>query len=183
MTWSRYRILNSTSPYFCTCTFIKWLPLLDSAMVTNICLQSLRYLQEQSNLQIFGWVFMNDHIHLLLSSATLAGDLMRFKAHTARRILELLKMGNDTAALKKLERWRDPAIKGQQYQVWIRGSHPQQIQNRCVLNQKLEYIHANPVRRGYSQTPEGWCFSSIHDYMGKSGFLTVNQNWGGLWVV
>ena len=34
-----------------------------------------------------------------------------------------------------------------------------------MLNQKIEYIHYNPVRRGYVSEPEHWIYSSAGDYI------------------
>jgi hypothetical protein len=41
----------------------------------------------------------------------------------------------------------------QDHQLWKEGSHPQQIQNEKMMRQKLEYMHYNPVRRGYVDQP------------------------------
>jgi hypothetical protein len=40
-----------------------------------------------------------------------------------------------------------------QFQLWQEGSHPQQIDNDEMMWQKIEYIHYNPVRRGYVDDP------------------------------
>jgi len=40
-----------------------------------------------------------------------------------------------------------------EYQCWEEDSHPQLIQNETMLRQKLEYIHYNPVKRGYVDDP------------------------------
>ena len=35
-----------------------------------------------------------------------------------------------------------------------------------AYHEKVEYIHLNPVKRGLVTGPEGWRWSSIHDYTG-----------------
>ena len=42
------------------------------------------------------------------------------------------------------------------YEVWEEGSHPQRIEDEVVMRQKLDYIHQNPVKRGYVDLPEHW---------------------------
>ena len=34
-----------------------------------------------------------------------------------------------------------------------------------MLRQKLDYIHCNPVKRGYVAAPEHWLYSSARNYM------------------
>jgi len=65
----------------------------------------------------------------------------------------------------------------QQYQLWQEGSHPKQIQTEAMLTQKLEYIHANPVRRGYVDDPVHWRYSSARNYAGLEGLIDVDRNW------
>jgi putative transposase len=63
------------------------------------------------------------------------------------------------------------------YQLWQEGSHPQQIQNDAMMEQKLEYIHFNPVRRGYIDDPVHWRYSSARNYAGQHGLLPVTTDW------
>ena len=61
-----------------------------------------------------------------------------------------------------------------EYQLWQEGFHPQIIQTEEMLLQKLEYIHNNPVRRGYVDDPAHWRYSSYRNYIGGEGLLTVD---------
>jgi len=63
------------------------------------------------------------------------------------------------------------------YQLWEEGSHPQLIENEAVLRQKLEYIHNNPVKRGYVDQPEDWRCSSSRNYAGREGLIPVYTDW------
>lgn len=51
------------------------------------------------------------------------------------------------------------------------------MENYDVMRQKVEYIHANPVRRGYVDSAEDWRYSSARDYAGKLGVLPVYMDW------
>ena len=62
---------------------------------------------------------------------------------------------------------------GQRYQLWQEGSHPQLIGSEAMLRQKLEYIHNNPVVRGYVDDPAHWRYSSYRNYAGEAGVLPV----------
>jgi putative transposase len=65
------------------------------------------------------------------------------------------------------------------YQVWEEGSHPQRIEDEVVMRQKLDYIHYNPVKRGYVDLPEHWRWSSARNYLGQSGLVPVDTGWLG----
>ena len=42
-----------------------------------------------------------------------------------------------------------------------------------MLIQKIDYIHKNPVRRGYVEEAKHWRYSSALNYEGKEGLLKV----------
>jgi putative transposase len=46
-----------------------------------------------------------------------------------------------------------------------------------MMKQKVEYIHYNPVRRGYVDDPEVWRYSSARSYSGKKSLIEVNMDW------
>ncbi|MEJ2304415.1 MAG: hypothetical protein P8Y14_23050 [Anaerolineales bacterium] len=46
-----------------------------------------------------------------------------------------------------------------------------------MMHQKIEYIHHNPVRRGYVDESEHWRYSSARNYAGMVGLLEVTQEW------
>jgi putative transposase len=80
---------------------------------------------------------------------------------TLSRVLELL------ALFKQAHKTES------QYQVWEEGSHPQLIESETVMRQKLDYIHQNPVKRGYVDLPEHWRYSSARNYLGQEGLIEV----------
>ena len=67
--------------------------------------------------------------------------------------------------------------KDREYQCWEEGSHPQLIDNEDVLRQKLEYIHHNPVKRGYVDEAVHWRYSSARNYAGLPGMIPVYTGW------
>ena len=46
-----------------------------------------------------------------------------------------------------------------------------------MMRQKIEYVHQNPVQRGYVDLPEHWRYSSARSYVGQAGLLAVNKVW------
>ena len=40
-----------------------------------------------------------------------------------------------------------------------------------MMDQKLDYIHMNPVKAGFVDEPESYLYSSARDYAGRKGFI------------
>lgn len=87
----------------------------------------------------------------------------------------------DSLGANRSEHWLSQLKMGRQidkvnqdYQVWQQGSHPQAILNWEMFQQKLEYIHNNPVRRGYVDDPLHWRYSSCRNYAGQTGVLAID---------
>ncbi|MNG28006.1 hypothetical protein D3C84_1132010 [compost metagenome] len=50
------------------------------------------------------------------------------------------------------------------------------VYSETVMRQKLDYIHFNPVKRGYVDLPEQWRYSSARNYAGMEGLIEI-QRW------
>ncbi|MDZ7831724.1 MAG: transposase [Desulfobacterales bacterium] len=170
---SRYKIIEMNRPHFVTCTTIQWLPLFSSPTVVRFLLDSLSFLQDQSRIIIYAYVIMENHIHLILSSGRLNKEIAIFKSYTARQIIDFLEERHASHILKTLQYHKLAHKKDRQYQVWQEGSHPQAIINEEMMLQKIEYIHYNPVKRGYVDAPEHWRYSSARNYAGGEGLLEI----------
>ncbi len=68
---SRYRIHEPTHPHFLTCTVLQWLPLFAQSANVQILSDSLRYLQDQGRLTLYGYVILENHCHLLAAAPDL----------------------------------------------------------------------------------------------------------------
>jgi len=79
--------------------------------------------------------------------------------------------------LSQLKWFRKAHKTDRNYQLWEEGSHPQLIDHPKVLRQKLDYIHLNPVKRGYVDLPKYWRYSSARNYAGMEGLLPVYRDW------
>jgi len=79
--------------------------------------------------------------------------------------------------LSQFARYKKPHKTQSEYQLWQEGSHPQLMATESVLRQKLEYIHQNPVKRGYVDMPEHWRYSSARCYAGMDGLIDVVTEW------
>jgi len=77
--------------------------------------------------------------------------------------------------LERLKLLKKPYKTTQQFQVWQEGYHPKLIADEKMFIQKIEYIHFNPVRRGYVDKPEHWGSSSSRSYIGMKGLIPIEK--------
>jgi hypothetical protein len=69
-----------------------------------------------------------------------------------------------TYPLKRLQR-RDLS----KYQFWQHHNKPIELWSNAVLDQKMGYVHNNPLVSGFVSNPEDWKQSSAGDYAGIKG--------------
>lgn len=111
---------------------------------------------------------MLNHIHLLTwnSPETSLSDIMRdFKRHTSKRIAELLEQDNEKLFLyvfKRAGEWRSKKVK---YKIWQDEFHPLAIYSEKWFQEKLIYIHNNPVKKGFVTKSEDWKYSSARNWI------------------
>ena len=171
---SRYQVIE-TYPHFTTNTVVNWLPLFSQPDLTAIVLSSLDFLQSQKRLTLHAYVIMENHLHLIVTADDLSREMQSFKSFSAKQMVGLLEQNQQTFWLRQLRLHKRPDQVQSTYQVWQEGFHPQMIQSAEMLQQKLEYIHNNPVRRGYVDEPWHWRYSSARNYAGQPGFLAVEM--------
>jgi REP element-mobilizing transposase RayT len=104
-------------------------------------------------------------------------DIQRFKSYTARRIIDQLVAARAQRLLDLLALFKRLHKTQCEHRLWEEGSHPQRIESEGVMRQKLEYIHYNPVKRGFVDLPEHWRWSSARDDAGLAGLIEVDREW------
>src|SRR5262245_8488673 len=174
---TRYRIIAPTQPHFLTWTVVGWLPVFTRPETVQIVLDSWCFLQEQQRLTVYGYVILDNHLHLIASAPDLGKEIGDCKSFTARRIIDYLVERKVHTLLQQLEYYKARHKSDRRYQLWQEGSHPQWIQNEEMMLQKLEYIHNNPVKRGFVDDPVHWRYSSARNYAGMQGLLPVTTVW------
>jgi len=177
MAKDRYKIKLNNQPHFLTCTVVNWFPVFTRPRTVDILLDSLRHLQLNNDLILYGFVIMENHMHFIVSSECLPRTIGRFKSFTARKIIDLLIDKGEKGVLQQLRHAKLLHKTDREYQLWQEGSHPVLIQGGDMMRQRLGYMHNNPVRRGYVDEPEHWRYSSARNYLGEEGLLEIRRTW------
>ncbi len=129
---------------FYTATILKWLPLLENSKYKQIIIDSLAYLVEHKRCKVYAFVIMPNHIHILWKmqgghkKENVQRDFLKFTSQMIRMDLK----ANQVPILKKFY----VNAKDRQFQFWQRNSLSIEMKSREMMEQKLDYIHHNPVQ-------------------------------------
>ncbi len=174
---SRYKIYEPTHPHFITCTILNWLSIFTRVESVDIIIQSLKYLQKEEGLRLYAYVILENHVHLVASSDDIAKSMQHFKSFTAKKILKLLQEVNATVLLEQFKFYKKAHKTTAEYQIWQEGIQPKLIQTDAMMISKINYIHNNPIKRGYVDVAWHWRYSSARDYEGMDGLIEVERFW------
>ncbi|MDZ7694746.1 MAG: transposase [Balneolaceae bacterium] len=179
---SPYKIQDEHFPYFITSGLIGFgLPLFCNPLVADIILECLKFMRDEKGVRITAYVIMENHIHAIMQGDDLAAKVSQLKSYAARQIIDLFKEHQRTRWLKRLAYVKQSHKSDRDFQVWEESFHPKQVIGDDMMRQKIEYIHRNPVKRGYVDEPEHWRYSSARNYAGRRGLIPVDlfQGRGG----
>jgi len=103
--------------------------------------------------------------------------MRRFKSFTSKEVLKLLQQENVTTILEQLKFYKKAHKTTATYQLWQEGIQPKLIKDDQMMIDKINYIHHNPVKRGYVDEAKHWRYSSTRDYEGDVGLIEVEKFW------
>jgi putative transposase len=118
---------------------------------------------------LWAYVIMPDHVHLLLhpisAEYSISSILLSLKQPVTQRAVRFVRQ----QAPQFLGRMRDSQPNGKSfYRFWQRGGgYDRNLWEPRYIWEMIDYIHANPVRRGLSERAEDWKWSSASDYLAK----------------
>ena len=171
---SRYVITEPDKPHFLTCTVVEWLPVFTRPDAVAILLDAWSHQRAHAGLRLYGYVVLENHLHFVAQAPRLDKCLASFKSFTAARLIDLLQARGAEHLLSRL-RFAKKAHKGdREHQFWQEGSHAEMVVSEPVMRQKLDYIHGNPVKRGYVDRAEHWRYSSARNYEGEAGLIEID---------
>jgi putative transposase len=177
--WRQVFYIRSKRYYFLTFTVVEWVDVFTRLDYKEIIVDSLNYCIEHKNLECFGWVLMTNHMHLIVRSIKPAriSDIIRdFKKFTSKKIVETIQTISESRRdwlLHKFEFAAHSTGRAENYKLWKDDNHAIYLDGTNLFQQKLNYIHDNPVRQGIVSDPTVYLYSSAYDYAGGKGLVKV----------
>jgi REP element-mobilizing transposase RayT len=149
-------------PQFYTATINNWQHLLSDDKHKDIIVDSLKFLVTEKRIELNAFVIMSNHIHLIwqamfgFTPSDIQASFMKYTAQQLKRSLAK----NNTEALEtfKVNKYN------KEYQFWKRDSLGIELFSPAVFEQKVNYIHYNPVKAGLCTNPEDYHYSSAKFY-------------------
>ena len=174
-----YRIGNQNALHFITFSTVEWVDVFTRINYKEVLIDSFQYCQEHKGLELYSWCIMSNHVHFVGKAKEgfeLSGILRDFKRHTSKTILELIKESGESRKnwmLKVFKEAGESNSKNTTYQLWRNDNHPIEISTAQVIEQKINYIHENPVEEGYVENAEDYLYSSARNYAEMQGKLKI----------
>jgi REP element-mobilizing transposase RayT len=121
---SRYKITHAEKPHFLTLSVLHWIPVFTRPDTVNILFDSWRHFIRQG-LNLYAYVILENHLHLIAQSPNLNKDMTSFKSFTARKLIDYLKKNNVKILLDQLAFYKKAHKNDRDFQFWQEGMHPQ----------------------------------------------------------
>ncbi len=157
----KYKFRNPEGMYFITFSVIRWIDVFTRNVYREILLDSFKYCQKKKGLIIYAYVIMTNHVHMIVSAKdgyfleNIMRDMKKFTS------MEIIKAIRENPAESR-EKWMLQAFEEEgkrnsnniRYQFWQQDNHPIELTDNKMIDQKLDYIHNNPVEQGFVMRQE-----------------------------
>ena len=137
--------------HFITCSCDERRPLFDSGVRRNLFLEVLDVVRKRYEFSLDGCVVMPDHVHLLIGEPGIG---------TPSTVMQVLKQITSRRARGELLMLKNSGG----HSFWERRFYDFNVWSRSKRNEKLHYMHFNPVERGLVADPRLWPWSSYRFY-------------------
>jgi len=173
-----YKFYNPEGAYFISFAVVEWLDVFTRVEYKKIIIDSLHHCQKVKEMEIFAWCLMSSHVHLIFRSVSeqkpelLIGDFKRFTSKAiVKAIIENPAESRKEYLLEQFRKAGNQSSNVNKYQFWRHDNHPIELWSNKVIDEKIDYIHHNPVEAGLVSRAEDYLYSIAADYAGEKGML------------
>lgn len=175
-----YKFHNKEGLYFVSFAVVYWIDVFVRELYSDKIIESLKFCQKEKGMEIYAWCIMPSHIHLVFKAKNNnPSDLIRdLKRHTSKEIQKSIE-DNIQESRKEWMLWmmeragkKNSNVKKRQF--WQQHNKPIELWSNEVIEQKIDYIHNNPVEAGFVINACDWKYSSARSYAGEVGELKID---------
>lgn len=166
----KYKFHEKEGAYFISFGVVYWINVFTRLPYFDLMVNALDYCRKHKGMEIYGYCIMPNHVHLIFrSSFSDPSALIRdLKGFTARKLMARIKE-NPQESRKNWMLWMfekagrsNSNVSNRQF--WQQHNQPIEIWSLKVFEQKLSYIHENPVKSGFVIDPVEYKYSSARNY-------------------
>jgi putative transposase len=159
--------------HFVTFSCYGRLPLLRTIRARNLFVRALGVIRDRYKFLLVGYVVMPDHVHLLISEPPKSTPSVMLKALKQRVSRDLRKNKRIAPSGQLLMSFTDGDLGLPRF--WQARFYDFNVYSSYKVREKLEYMHANPVKRGLVKSPSAWMWSSFLFYeKGDAGLVKID---------
>ncbi len=175
-----YKFHNKEGLYFVSFATINWMDVFVRDEYFMALVNSLDWCRKEKGMEIYCWCIMPSHVHLIFRAKNNnPGELLKsFKTYTSK-VLKVMIEENPQESRKEWLLWmmkraglKNSNVKSMQF--WQQHNKPIELWSPEVIDQKVDYIHNNPVAAGFVTEAHYWKYSSAIDYSGGRGMLEID---------
>jgi putative transposase len=165
---SELRKANSDRPFFVTLTIVGWVDVFIRNDYCDEIIRNIEHCRKHKGLKIYAYCIMSSHIHMVVmhDEGKLPDILRDFKSYTAKRIPGMI----ETSITESRKNWMLNLFKyyakyhsqNSKYMFWQKTNHPTELFTNAVFDQKVDYIHRNPVESGIVNDECSYTYSSAN---------------------
>ncbi len=152
---------------FVTLTVVGWLDVFTRRLYSDFIIENLAYCRENKGLFIHAYVLMPNHLHMVAWAEDNLSDILRdFKTYTSKELFKMIKENSEESRkdymLKIFKQQGKQNELNVHHQFWQNDNYPVALYSHKITQQKVDYIHTNPVKAGFVDEVEKYYYSSAN---------------------
>jgi REP element-mobilizing transposase RayT len=137
-----YKIEEQDELHFVTFQIVRRIDIFTRKIYRDIVVESLHFCQQNKGLEIYAFVIMSNHIHLLIRSeqGKLSDTIWEFKSFTARKILDAMNTASESRRewmLNLFEFSAKQQKRSEKYQLWTHENHAEIVYGNQFMDSKI----------------------------------------------
>jgi len=174
-----YQINDQFQPHYLTLQVVEWIDVFSRKAYRDIIIENLIYCRKNKSLELYAYVIMSNHVHLVARSRVgdLSGTIRDFKSYTSKQILKAISEEPESRKEWMLKLFGISAAKHKRnsdFQFWTHENHAIELITNKFIEQRIDYIHQNPVRAGLVEFPEDYLYSSARNYAEMENLIEID---------
>jgi REP element-mobilizing transposase RayT len=159
-----YKFHDPEGPYLISYAVVEWIDVLTRPEYKDIVVERLRHCQKDKGLQLFAWVIMSNHVHLIARSAEgsdLAVIMRDHKKYTSKQIVKAIQE-NSTESRREwmLSRFRmagQANINNKEFQFWRQDNKPLQLATNEAIDRRWNTFITTRSKPDWSPSRTSTC--------------------------
>ncbi|HZX57514.1 MAG TPA: transposase [Mucilaginibacter sp.] len=173
-----YKFHNPEGLYFVSFATVFWVDVFVRRLYFDCVVENLNRCVDEKGMEIYAWCIMPSHVHLVFRSTQQKPELIRdFKSFTSKKLIALIEENMQESRrewlLNSFKKAGAANSNNTKNQFWQQHNQPIELWSVAVTQQKMDYIHDNPVEAGFVENDYDYLYSSARDYCGIKGLVKV----------